>query len=291
MPTRDYARQQRRPEPARRGGKAGRPRRTGGKAAARKGFPLWAALLLGISMVLLAAAMYSVSRPVAPLAMAPSSEARAGLPKQKVVEIPPKQPSRFDFYEMLPSYEVVVPDEVINPPKPKPGPKTAISTAQPAAPTPGDSSAAEGANSAVPADITSGNTVLAASKHDAPASATRTDAPAATAGSAAKPASPATPAAPATVTRAPPQPTATLAQGERFQVQAAAYRNKADAEEKRAALALSGIAMHIEPASLPNGETWYRVRSGPLGSAAAAAQVQAAVREQGFSAVVVKVQQ
>lgn len=283
MATRDYARQQRRPEPQRRAA-GNRQRRPAAKAAARSGIPLWAWLLAGISVILFAASLYFVSRPVAPLAMAPSSEAKAGLPKQKVVEIPPKQPSRFDFYEMLPSYEVVVPDEVINPPKPKPQAKTAA--VPPATPgtTPAGSTT-DGVNTTAPADITSGSAVLQAGKPAAAAGAegSATSSPASTP----KPAASAASSTP----RPPPQPTATLAQGERFQVQAAAYRSKADAEEKRAALALSGIAMHLEPATLPNGETWYRVRSAPLGSAAAAAQMQAAVREQGFSAVVVKVQQ
>jgi cell division protein FtsN len=87
----------------------------------------------------------------------------------------------------------------------------------------------------------------------------------------------------------PPQPTATLAQGEHFLVQVAAYRTRDDAEQKRAALAISGVSAHVESVSLPNGETWHRVRLGPFQSAAAAAAAQGNLRDQGFNGVVMKV--
>lgn len=252
LATRDYARPQRPKSPPSRGRPA--PRKSTAKPAdgAALGLPLWAWMVVSMSLIVFAAALYYVSRPVAPMDMAPSSGEKAGK-SAKVIEIPPKEPSRFAFYEMLPSYEVVVPEEVLNPTKQKPG--TAANNLPP-------QSAPE-------------QTVVA----EAPAEP-----------AAAKPPLPVANTTPAPVVRdAPPQPTAQLAKGEQFLIQVAAFRSRADAEQRVAALTLSGLAARVEKVTIDNKDTWYRVRLGPYGSAASAAAAQKSLKAQGFDGVVMKV--
>ena len=69
-------------------------------------------LIIGLSLGLCAAGWIWISRPAktSPLlasAAAPVTKADA----QKPIPLPPKQPSKYGFYEMLPSYEVVIPHE------------------------------------------------------------------------------------------------------------------------------------------------------------------------------------
>lgn len=256
MATRDYARPQRPKPPLPRGKPAPRkalPKRGGGAAL---GLPLWAWMIVSFSLIVLAAVIYYVSRPVAPMDMAPSSEARAGRNAAKVIEIPPKEPSRFGFYEMLPSYEVVVPEEVLNPPKPKPGSSANNLPPQPAA------------ASAVPPEAATAPTTAAELKQPA----------------AGKPA-----AAPATAVPEPVQPTAQLAKGEQFLIQVAAFRSRRDAEQRVAALTLAGLSARVEQVTIDNKDTWFRVRLGPYGSAGAASAAQQSLKAQGFSGVVMKV--
>jgi len=55
------------------------------------------------------AALVYISRPIgkAPAAQAPTV---MQVEPKKPVPVPPKEPTRFSFYEMLPSYEVVIPN-------------------------------------------------------------------------------------------------------------------------------------------------------------------------------------
>ncbi|MES2683274.1 MAG: SPOR domain-containing protein [Pseudomonadota bacterium] len=267
--TRDYARQHR-PKGAPARGKVA-PRKaasskTPARGSAALGLPLWAWMVVSLSVIVLAAVLYYISRPVAPMDMAPSSEAKAGK-AAKTIEIPPKEPSRFTFYEMLPSYEVVVPDDVINPPKPKPGatrnnlPAEAVAATEPLpevpAPKPSEkpTTAADVKPVIKPAPQPAAEESLAA----------------------------------AIAREAPPQPTSQLAKGERFLIQVAAFRTKADAEQRVAALTLAGLAARVEQVTIDSKDTWYRVRLGPYGSAAAAAEAQRSLKAQGFSGVVMKV--
>jgi len=300
MPTRDYARPQR-PKTAPKRGKPP-PRRGAGKGVAAGGaalgLPLWAWMVVSISLIIFAAAIYYVSRPVAPMDMAPSSTDKA---VSKTIEIPPKEPSRFAFYEMLPSYEVVVPDEVINPPKPKPGAtrnnlpaSTAPAPAGVPADLSGDSLPEPAPAAAKPAEKP---TTAADVKPVAPAKA-----PPAEARPAAKPETVSDIARRAAATRsaeaelaaavareAPPQPTAQLSTGERFVIQVAAFRTRPDADQRVAALTLAGLSARVEQVTIDNKDTWYRVRLGPYGDAAAASAAQQRLRAQGFSGVVMKV--
>lgn len=60
-----------------------------------------------------------------------------------------------------------------------------------------------------------------------------------------------------------PTPTAQLAPGEYFIIQAGAYRSPKEAEAVSAKLALLGLEAKIQPVDIPGQGKWYRVRSGP----------------------------
>ena len=279
--TRDYARPQRPSKAAPPRGRAV-PRRSTHKksgANAAAGLPLWAWMVVSLSLLVFAGMLYYITRPVAPMDMAPSSGDKAAA-KGKAIEIPPKEPSRFAFYEMLPSYEVVVPEEVLNPTKPKPGTAANNLPPQPAA--------ASAARPDLPADLQPA-TVAIAKPVDRPITAAdvkpQVTKPAATA----RDDEAAARLAAEIAREAPPQPTAQLAKGERFLIQVAAYRSKPDAEQRVAALALAGLSARVEQVTIDNKDTWYRVRLGPYGSAAAASAAQQSLRAQGFNGVVMKV--
>lgn len=115
---RDYAKQ-RNPNGGNRNGGRGR------EPAPAPGVPGWVWLIVGLSIGLAVAAVSWVGRSTAPVkigsgpapgdaANATGATADAARPAakddgKKAVALPPKQPSRFAFYEMLPSYEVVIP--------------------------------------------------------------------------------------------------------------------------------------------------------------------------------------
>lgn len=297
MATRDYTRQQR-PKRLPRGKPTAR-KTLPGKGAARGnaalGLPLWAWMVVSLSLVILAAAIYYVSRPVAPMDMSPTSGERSGK-AAKTIEIPPKEPSRFAFYEMLPSYEVVVPDDVINPPKPKPGstrnnlPAAAVSAPPAGVPETLLAELPADLRPELPADKPTTATDVksaAAAKPPEPEPKPASVKPAATAPAPAR--TPEQELAEAVARETPPQPTAQLAKGERFVIQIAAFRGKPEAEQRVAALTLAGLSARVEQVTIDNKDTWYRVRLGPYGSAGAAAQAQQSLKAQGFSGVVMKV--
>lgn len=110
---RDYAKSHpskgaRRPSASRRGGSSG-------------SMPGWVWLVLGLSIGLVIAAIVYVSKPrpvlppTPPAAAAAAGKAGATTSGPSTptgqIPLPPKQPSRFSFYELLPSYEVVIPRE------------------------------------------------------------------------------------------------------------------------------------------------------------------------------------
>ena len=304
--TRDYARPQRPKSPPPRGRPPPRKAAHKKNASAALGLPLWAWMVVSLSLLVFGGALYYVSRPVAPMDMAPSSEAKNSK-TSKAIEIPPKEPSRFAFYEMLPSYEVVVPDDVINPPKPKPGSTRNNLPAQAAAAPVG-----------VPADLTADlppdlrPETVAAKPAEKPTTAAdvKTVAPPKPAVVETRPEPHPTPrpetvsdiARAAAATRSaeaelaaavaretPPQPTAQLSTGERFVIQVAAFRTKPDADQRVAALTLAGLSARVEQVTIDNKDTWYRVRLGPYNSANAASAAQQSLKAQGFSGVVMKV--
>ncbi|HZR34182.1 MAG TPA: SPOR domain-containing protein [Nevskia sp.] len=121
MPPRDYAKN--------RGSGAGRGNGRGGATARRgngggrsggNGPGLVAGLMLGLAIGAAGIGWVWINRPAKPSPLAPGSATQAntagnaasGKPEpQKAIPLPPKQPSKYAFYEMLPSYEVVIPRE------------------------------------------------------------------------------------------------------------------------------------------------------------------------------------
>lgn len=92
-----------------------------------------------------------------------------------------------------------------------------------------------------------------------------------------------TPATPA------PAPVATTpAKGERFLIQAGAFRGEAEAEALKAKIALTGEIARVETAQI-NGNTVHRVRLGPYPDASALAAAKQALASHGIAAQAIKV--
>lgn len=87
----------------------------GGKSGGSRGMPGWIWGLMGLSIGLFTAGWVWIDRPAKPSPLvaggAAAPEARAEAAQPKAIPLPPKQPSKYAFYEMLPSYEVVIPRE------------------------------------------------------------------------------------------------------------------------------------------------------------------------------------
>lgn len=178
MSTRDYAKKPR---------SAGRSQgRSSAAAPARKPLPPWLWLVAGLAIGLFVAFLVYLKQPGgAPVAKAPvAGEAPkpAAKPAPKPVPRPAPKPAEpapaepkvsYDFYKILPEYEVVVPEEELKKPE-------------------------------------------------------VADAPAA-----------------------------------RFVVQAGSFRNGADAERRKAELALLGLMAKVQTVTVDGKDTWHRVQLGP----------------------------
>lgn len=97
-----------------RGGAAAR--RSGGGGGGKSGggnSGLVVGLVIGLSLGLCAAGWVWINRPAktSPLIASAATPAATAAQSQKPIPLPPKQPSKYAFYEMLPSYEVVIPRE------------------------------------------------------------------------------------------------------------------------------------------------------------------------------------
>jgi len=98
---------------------------------------------------------------------------------------------------------------------------------------------------------------------------------------AANPATGNTPAAASTVAITTTAPSAS-ASGERYLLQAGAFRGSDEAEALKAQIALTGEIAHIESAQI-NGTTVYRVRMGPYATASSLAAAKQALISHGLS--------
>lgn len=86
-------------------------RRGSGGSKSGGGLPGWIWGLLGLSIGLFAAAWVWIDRPAKPSPLVTANQPAAKPEPPKAIPLPPKQPSKYAFYEMLPSYEVVIPRE------------------------------------------------------------------------------------------------------------------------------------------------------------------------------------
>ncbi|WP_296809442.1 SPOR domain-containing protein [Thiocapsa sp.] len=98
------------------------------------------------------------------------------------------------------------------------------------------------------------------------------------------------PAAVETVQPAQPTPAVpTSTTGKGFLVQVGSFRRASDAERLKAELALLGISSRVEKATIPSGETYHRVRTGPYADQAALDKVRAMLKRNGKDAMTIPI--
>jgi cell division protein FtsN len=71
-------------------------------------------------------------------------------------------------------------------------------------------------------------------------------------------------------------------------IQAGSFQNPADADNQKAKIAILGFESHVEPTSLPDKGTWYRVRLGPYTSLEDLNKVRRTLSQNGIDAQLVK---
>ncbi len=76
-----------------------------------------------------------------------------------------------------------------------------------------------------------------------------------------------------------------------YVIQAGSFQNPVDADNVKAKLALLGLQASIEPASLPDKGTWYRVRLGPYRSLRDINAVRGQLAQAGVDATLLKVRE
>jgi len=181
-----------------------------------------------------------------------------------LADVPDKPRVKYDFYELLPGREVVIPDAELD--------------AQARAEQQAKIAAAAAAARAAAA----GTTIAAATPvTDAPTGATTSP----TAG----PAAPqATVPTPSIVTTAGVSGAAAGASAPRFLIQAGAFRGIAEAEALKAKIAMTGEIARVETAQI-NGNTVHRVRMGPYPDASALAAAKLALAGHGITAQAIRV--
>ncbi|MFB1488097.1 MULTISPECIES: SPOR domain-containing protein [unclassified Thiocapsa] len=91
---------------------------------------------------------------------------------------------------------------------------------------------------------------------------------------------------PAAVT-APAVPISTTGKG--FLVQVGSFKRASDAERMKAELALLGISSRVEVATIPSGETFHRVRTGPYADQAALDKVRGLLKRNGKDAMTIPI--
>ena len=72
-------------------------------------------------------------------------------------------------------------------------------------------------------------------------------------------------------------------------IQAGSSQNPADADNQKARLAILGFESNVEPTSLPDKGTWYRVRLGPYTKVDELNKVRQALAQNGIDASLIKV--
>jgi cell division protein FtsN len=87
----------------------------------------------------------------------------------------------------------------------------------------------------------------------------------------------------ATSSKAPPSASADI-----YFIQAGAFQNPADADNQKARLAILGFESNVEPTTLPDKGTFYRVRLGPYTKIDELNKVRQALAQNGIDANLVK---
>jgi len=73
-----------------------------------------------------------------------------------------------------------------------------------------------------------------------------------------------------------------------FFIQAGSFQNPADADNQKAKIALLGFESSVEPTSLPDKGTWYRVRLGPYTTLEDLNRVRRVLAQNGIDASLVR---
>jgi cell division protein FtsN len=73
-----------------------------------------------------------------------------------------------------------------------------------------------------------------------------------------------------------------------FFIQAGSFQNPADADNQKAKIAILGFSSSVEPTTLPDKGTWYRVRLGPYTSLEELNRVRRVLTQNGIDANLVK---
>ncbi|QOW19406.1 SPOR domain-containing protein [Lysobacter ciconiae] len=184
---------------------------------------------------------------------------------------------KYDFYTLLPGKEVAVSDAELA--ATERAEEQRAEALRAAAALRGETPAAavarnpDAADPALPTPVSEEPTTTAPTPTTPAASTAATTSPAAT------------PAAAA----AEPRPVAAAADGSRYLLQAGAFQASGQAEELKAQLAMMGLSARVEPAQI-NGNTVYRVRMGPYGSAGDLADAKRKLASSGVSAMAIKAQ-
>lgn len=73
-----------------------------------------------------------------------------------------------------------------------------------------------------------------------------------------------------------------------FMIQAGSFQNPADADNQKAKIAILGFESSVEPTTLPDKGTWYRVRLGPYTSLEDVNKARRVLSQNGIDASLVK---
>lgn len=183
-------------------------RGNGGRQTSNGGggrMPGWVWLLVGIALGFVGAVAYYISRPAqVEAALEAAVDKKPG--GKKKITLPPKEPSRFAFYELLPNYEVVIPKEQLRKDA-KPAPDEAAMAAAPG----------------------------------------------------------------------------------QYLIQVGSFRDRKEAEQQKANLALLGVESRVEKVTIDNEQTWFRVRIGPERDQRRVETILAQLEENGIKALVMMV--
>jgi cell division protein FtsN len=87
----------------------------------------------------------------------------------------------------------------------------------------------------------------------------------------------------------PGTPAAVETPKEIYFIQAGAFQNPADADNRKAQLALLGLEASVEPTTVPEKGTWYRVRLGPFSGVEEINRVRGRLAQNGIDGSLVKV--
>lgn len=80
----------------------------------------------------------------------------------------------------------------------------------------------------------------------------------------------------------------TKARDYHYMLQAGAFKQREDAERRRAELILSGYEAQLEPTKYNNGKTWYRLLIGPFNSQSKLAKARSELLQNNIETLVIK---